>query len=428
MNQIIVRPSYIRRRALAAFHRRAGRDSHGMHPWTAAARTFQLRYDRLAAVARHAQPHHAPTPRSRVEHAQGGSVSIIHLVSISSGKDSQATAEIAIERFGKDRCVFVFADTGNEDQAVFDHLAYLESVLGITIHRLRAEFTQQIADKRQFVARDVRIGRKYKRVPLKDSAGKILWQRDRLGNIELEMVWKRGKMDLVGIPRTRKVDCGRKRWSNKAKRRALAVLHPTGNPYLDLCIWKGRFPSRTAQFCTTELKTLPLTAFALDLIEQGNTVVSWQGVRRDESHNRKDALKFEVVGGGLYIYRPIVEFTAQQTVDHSISRGIKINPLYSEDFDRVGCMLCMNAGKDEISNCADRKPHHIARLASWEPIVKAASKRGGATFFPNADSDPIDKPDIWAVVKWAKTSRGGRQTVLFEPERNACSSSYGLCE
>lgn len=355
-------------------------------------------------------------------------MSIIHLVSVSSGKDSQATLEIAIERFGKARCIFVFADTGNEDQAVYDHLVYLEKTLGIVIVRLRADFSEQIAAKREFVARDVRIGRKYKRVPLKDANGNTLWLRDRFGNIEMEMVWKRGKFDLVGIPRTKKIDCGRIRWTNKAKRRALAVLHPHGNPFLDLCIWKGRFPSRTAQFCTTELKTIPLTEFAMALIDQGNKVVSWQGVRRDESHNRKDALRFEVVGGGLYIYRPIVDFTAQQTIDYSISRGIKVNPLYAEEFNRVGCMLCVNAGKDEISNCADRKPHHITRLAGWEPIVKAASKRGGATFFPNADSDPIDKPDIYAVVKWSKTSRGGRQTVLFEPERNVCSSSFGLCE
>ena len=40
---------------------------------------------------------------------------------------------------------------------------------------------------------------------------------------------------------------GRKlRWSNKAKRRALAVMYPSGNPFLDLCMWKGRFPSRMA--------------------------------------------------------------------------------------------------------------------------------------------------------------------------------------
>src|SRR3546814_5551271 len=90
----------------------------------------------------------------------------------------------------------------------------------------------------------------------------------------------------------RKVGAGRRsRWTNKAKRRALKVLHPTGNPFLDLCLWKGRFPSRKAQFCTEELKRNIAVEFQVDLIDQGHTVVSWQGIRRDESLNRRDALK-----------------------------------------------------------------------------------------------------------------------------------------
>jgi len=308
-------------------------------------------------------------------------MSIVHVVSVSGGKDSEATMLIAIERFGAHRCRFVFADTGNEDDAVYEHLAYLEQALGVEIIRLKSNFDQQIANKRMFIARDKRIGRKN---------GKKL------------------------------------RWTNKAKRRALAALYPTGNPYLDLCIWKGRFPSRKTQFCTEQLKTIPLVEYQLSLIEQGYTVVSWQGVRRDESHARKDVLKFEVVGGGLFIYRPIVDWTAQQTIDYCLSRGVSLNPLYSEGFDRVGCMLCINAGKEEIANSADRKPHHIDRLAQWELVVRQASKRGESTFFPNSKRDAFAKPDIHAVVRWAKTAHGGRQTT-FQFERPVCASSYGLC-
>jgi hypothetical protein len=32
--------------------------------------------------------------------------------------------------------------------------------------------------------------------------------------------------------------------------RAIAALVPIGIAMLDLCIWKGRFPSRKAQLCT----------------------------------------------------------------------------------------------------------------------------------------------------------------------------------
>jgi len=68
----IVSRRYIRKLARAAVMSGKGRDSHGMNPWTAAAATFERRYDRLAALrkASHAS-HTAPVARARVEMAQG---------------------------------------------------------------------------------------------------------------------------------------------------------------------------------------------------------------------------------------------------------------------------------------------------------------------------------------------------------------------
>lgn len=152
-------------------------------------------------------------------------MSILHVVSVSGGKDSAATLLLAIERFGADRVRGIFCDTGNEHEAVYEYLDYLQLATGVAIVRLKADFSSEILRKRMFIARDVR---------------------------------------------TRRGPDGRKlRWSNKAKRRALAVLHPSGNPFLDLCLWKGRFPSRKAQFCTEQLKRNMAVEFQLGLIEGG---------------------------------------------------------------------------------------------------------------------------------------------------------------
>lgn len=260
-------------------------------------------------------------------------MSIIHVVSVSGGKDSAATLLLAIERFGIHRVRGIFCDTGNEHEAVYEYLDYLQLATGVTITRLTANFDAEIANKRMFIARDVRT--------------------------------RRGK------------DGRRVRWTNKAKRRALAVLHPTGNPFLDLCMWKGRFPSRKAQFCTEELKRNMAVEHQLGLMEAGHTVVSWQGVRRDESHARKDAKKFERVGGGLCIFRPIVDWTAPDVFAYCASRGIQPNPLYKQGMGRVGCMPCINANKAELKQIGMRFPEHIERIAEWERLVLAASKRGG---------------------------------------------------
>ena len=163
---------------------------------------------------------------------------IKHVISVSGGKDSTATLLLALENCPRKSIVPIFCDTGNEHAAVYEYLTYLELALDIEIVRLKADFSEQIARKRIFISRDQRKGR------------------------------KNGK---------------RLRWSNKAKRRALAALVPTGNPFLDLCMWKGRFPSRKAQFCTEELKRNMAVSFQIDLIDAGPQVLSWQGVRRDES-------------------------------------------------------------------------------------------------------------------------------------------------
>jgi tRNA(Ile)-lysidine synthase TilS/MesJ len=57
-------------------------------------------------------------------------MSVIHVVSVSSGKDSDATLLLALHRYGRERVRAVIADTGNEHTLVWEHIAYLEARLG----------------------------------------------------------------------------------------------------------------------------------------------------------------------------------------------------------------------------------------------------------------------------------------------------------
>ena len=314
-----------------------------------------------------------------------------HVISVSGGKDSTAVLLLALKRCPPGSVVPIFCDTGNEHQAVYDYLAYLEQALGVTIHRLRADFSRQLLAKRMFIARDVRTGR--------DKAGRRL------------------------------------RWSNKAKRRALAVMRPSGNPFLDLCMWKGRFPSRMAQFCTEELKRNMAVAFQLDLMDAGHRVISWQGVRRDESLRRRTAKKAERVAPRLRIFRPIVDWTAAKVFDFAAVHRVQPNPLYLQGMGRVGCMPCINCGKDELRQIAVRWPEHIERIAEWERIVSMCSKRGYSTFMADGHNARDRRQvfadlHIWSRIEWAKTTRGGRQYDLLAglDEPTACASAYGLCE
>jgi len=313
-----------------------------------------------------------------------------HVVSFSGGKDSTALLLLALDRCPRESIEVIFCDTGNEHQITYDYLDYIEQALDVRINRLRADFSGEFARKRLFIARD---------------------------------------------RRTRRDDKGRKvRWSNKAKRRALEILHPTGNPFLDLCLIKGRFPSRKMQFCTERLKRDPAVRFQLSLADQGYRVITWQGVRRDESHSRRNAKLSERLGPGMYAFRPLVDWTAMDCVNFVTSKGVVLNPLYKQGMGRVGCMPCINVGKKELNEIATRFPDHIQRIAEWERMVSAGSKRGFSTFSSEKDGeqDPriiFDRLRIESRVEWAKTTRGGQQyDLLGSVDSPACSSAYGLCE
>ncbi|MBK1686230.1 phosphoadenosine phosphosulfate reductase domain-containing protein [Rubrivivax gelatinosus] len=362
-------------------------------------------------------------------------MSVFHVVSCSGGKDSDATLDLALRRFPKSRVIAIFCDTGNEHALVYSHLEYLESRHGITIVRLMADFAEDIARKRMYIARDVRTRREYDRVPRLDASGRPVYRRTNAGEVELREVKRDGKTVLEPVPRMKKAGGRRVRWSNKAKRRALETLHPSGNPFLDLCMLKGRFPSRKAQFCTQELKTMMAVAFQLELVEQGHRVVSWQGVRRDESLNRAKAKLFERIAPRLYAYRPLVEWSAVQVFAHLAAHDVQPNELYRLGMSRVGCMPCINVNKGELREIAARWPEEIDRIAEWEARVGRCSKHGYSTFMTDAhpakDRRVIfaELMNIRARVEWSKTSRGGKQIDLFaDAPPAACSSAYGLCE
>ena len=304
---------------------------------------------------------------------------ITHVVSVSGGKDSTATLLLAMKQF-PGQVLPVFADTGNEHETTLEYLTYLEQALDIRIERLRADFTDWFETRRQ---------------------------------------WVREKWPEKGVPTAQIA-------------RALQLLQPTGNPYLDLCMLKGRFPSRLAQFCTQRLKTEPLTEYCEWVRETFDVDIwSWQGVRRDESANRADACGVEEIGGGLFAWRPVAGWTAQQVVDFVRSCGVELNPLYKQGMNRVGCMPCINVSKAELAEIARRFPEHIARIAEWEKLVAGCSKRAAASFFaaPEDGRGDLRGRDVISYVRWAKTFRGGKVAdPKWEEPAPACSSSYGLCE
>lgn len=306
----------------------------------------------------------------------------LHLVSVSGGKDSTACYLLAIESGRPFRAVF--ADTGNEHAAVYEFIDRLPALTGgPRVETVRADFTKQLAQHRDYLLRE--------------------WPKQ-------------------GIP-------------DDIVQEAAALHEPTGNPYLDLCISKGRFPSRMAQFCTSELKEIPITTqIVLPMLTSG-PVLQWLGIRADESRHRAGQPRYNRHESGSYLWRPIFRWSVQDVWNLHRKHALSPNPLYAMGMRRVGCMPCINCRKSELRAIAELFPDHIDRIERWERVVASANKRRCSTFFP-AVTDPtdVDRPGTFAgirtLVEWSRTTRGGRQYgMFFEQQPGAgCTSDLGLCE
>lgn len=299
----------------------------------------------------------------------------VNVISISGGKDSTALWLLARERETENMKV-IFSDVGHEHPETYKYIEYLQKELGeITI--IKPDFTDQIMRKREVV--------------------QTKWRNEGISETIIED--------------------------------ALEVLKPTGIPFLDLCLWKGRFPSTMARFCTQELKVIPvMEQIYMPLFEAEKRVVSWQGIRAQESRKRAQMEEREETPEGYEVYRPLLKWGVEEVFKIHDKYGIKPNPLYKQGMGRVGCMPCINSRKDELFEIGRRFPEEIERVAEWERIVGKASKRGSATFFTSDNRGH----GINDVVEWSKTSRGGvnydLEKIMTWEDTPTCSSQYGLCE
>lgn len=331
-----------------------------------------------------------------------------NIVSISGGKDSTATALVAIESQAEN-IRFVFADTGHEHSATYDYVNYLDGELkalcGTGIDWVSADFTQEFKDRRQGLIQHM--------IALNDCGN---------GNRRLK--------HYTASILNRMID---------------ALEQPTGIPFLDLCMIKGRFPGTRSRFCSERLKHEPLNKYHMGFTKYSRAVISWQGVRRDESTPRESLIEKDVEFGswesepsGMLIYRPILDWKAEDCFAQHKKFGIKWNPLYEKGMGRVGCMPCIHANKAEVREIARRFPEEFERVAEWERLVSDASKRGISTFMDarvtakflgtgkTTDDIKVASHGIHTYTQWAMTARGG--ATVRPHKRHRCHRGSALLQ
>lgn len=217
--------------------------------------------------------------------------------------------------------------------------------------------------------------------------------------------------------------------------------------FFALAFKKGRFPSRKAQFCTTELKIEPTKRWLRARWDEGHETVILNGKRLDESRERKKKMK-DVPERAFSDYWGCEELAALRTwtlndvlAIHQ-EFGIPLNPLYAFGVSRIGCFPCVNCDKVEIRTCAEKRPEKIDEIAREEVrheteggafssffAAKTATKPFRTKTVPGTDGKVFQVAPIREVVQWANTTRGGKQfrLPLADPPK-VCFSKYHACE
>ncbi|MDR1897991.1 MAG: phosphoadenosine phosphosulfate reductase family protein [Prevotellaceae bacterium] len=226
---------------------------------------------------------------------------------------------------------------------------------------------------------------------------------------------------------------------------------------IDLEKKKKRFPSSQRRFCTSELKSIPMIDYLLDVVKDNFIII--QGIRGAESasrakmeaqcnyfryyiepygqdkngkdkfhvYRRKGILEFSKTHA-TEVWRPVFAWTAQQVIDYILDNGLEPNPLYKMGFKRVGCFPCIMSANPEIYQIIERFPERITEIAEYEKECKSS--------FFGPDSIPkkaykLNYPLITDVARYIK-SEYDRGTLFDNIEGEtamSCMSYYsGLCE
>lgn len=199
-------------------------------------------------------------------------------------------------------------------------------------------------------------------------------------------------------------------------------LHSIG--FVPLARLKQSFPRNGIQFCTTELKIRPITAFLATVDPLGEATVAI-GIRREESENRSqwpEHVENSEKHGGRDAWFPLVRVLSKER-DELLSRaGFEPLPHRSKE-----CFPCINSNRRDLRLLA-KDSERVSEIEALEASMGVTSKGKPRTLFrPYRHGGAVG---IREVVRWANSDHGkyvpptGETPSSEEHERDDCDSGF----
>lgn len=163
---------------------------------------------------------------------------------------------------------------------------------------------------------------------------------------------------------------------------------------------RGMFPSPKNRWCTSDLKRGPIEKVIRHLTyarkaaghRAWNLVVNCEGLRADESANRKKMAPFEFDSGNSkagrewYQWLPVHALSEDEVFDKIAAAGQQPHPIYAEGMGRFSCVFCIYASAAQLALAARLvrdKPHLVNDPNVYRDYVALERSSGQVMLMPS---------------------------------------------
>ncbi|SEP50605.1 phosphoadenosine phosphosulfate reductase family protein [Amycolatopsis saalfeldensis] len=211
---------------------------------------------------------------------------------------------------------------------------------------------------------------------------------------------------------------------------------------LDQVRRRGRWPSSSARYCTSDQKRGPARKLITQLVaELGDLprpalVLNCMGLRAEESRARLKKARLtrdEAASSGrrtIDTWLPIHDWTEEQVWQCIRASGVPYHPAYDQGMTRLSCSLCVLASRADLVRAARLRPTLAAEYAELEAeighrfrndlsmadIITAAEQAAAAEHTEETETIELGQGQLWWPRSERQTDRYGTVFLLTGPD------------
>lgn len=328
-------------------------------------------------------------------------MSVLVIVPLSGGKDSQGAAIWAKEKYGSEITVTAFCDVKWEAIETYVHIDYLVDKLGLKHYVLSSEKYDGMVD----------LAIKKGRFP--STTARFCTEELKIKPMIDFILGLKSHIIVVDGVRADESESRSKKLPECRYFKYYFEPYKTNSMIVEKYNLKAPVTHKQKQ----ELKK------ALERLSKGKEDPKFFTYRKKEVFKWCQTYSDDLI-------RPFFYSTGDEIINYSLNRGYKINPRYFRGYKRVGCDPCVMEGIDEIAIMVmDDKPALDK--------VKQAEKDADSSFFP---PDKIPKRYHSKRAKNGKTYPTAEDVERYIKDKKAtgdmfkddvvfkCRSFYNICE